>query len=370
MVVSSVVSVCSMAAFLRVVGALRVYQPVWLHALVTSSIRAAALVLVWSSGFIGAELGARAAPPATALAWRFLVIAVVLLPWLLRAGSRPDRREWIRQAVLALLCQCLYLAGVFWAAAAGVPAGTSALVASLQPALVLAAAALLQGQRVRLGHIAGLALGSTGVALAAAGDLRAGVSITALVLPLSAMLSLTVGTLLQQRWSTPPANSTPRRSTPLMQTLAIQAVFGAGFFTAYSAAAGALAPPPTTAFWTATAWAVVAGIGSYGLYYLVTTRDGAARASTVLYLTPAATALWAALMFDQPLRPTAVVGLLVSTAAVVVFTAASRQARPAAPAGDRGRRRQASAFSSCRDRIATNAAGSGNSPPSASSAMP
>jgi len=342
---------------------------------VTSSIRAAALVLVWSSGFIGAELGARAAPPATALAWRFLVIAVVLLPWLLRAGSRPDRREWIRQAVLALLCQCLYLAGVFWAAAAGVPAGTSALVASLQPALVLAAAALLEGQRVRPGHIAGLALGSTGVALAAAGDLRAGVSITALVLPLSAMLSLTVGTLLQQRWSTPPtsstpAGSTPRSSTPLMQTLAIQAVFGAGFFTAYSAAAGALAPPPTIEFWTATAWAVVAGIGSYGLYYLVTTRDGAARASTVLYLTPAATALWAALMFDQPVRPTAVVGLLVSTAAVVVFTAASRQARPAAPAGDRGRRRQASAFSSCRDRIATNAAGSGNSPPSASSAMP
>ena len=336
---------------------------------VTSSIRAAALVLVWSSGFIGAELGARAAPPATALTWRFLVIAAVLLPWLLRAGSRPDRREWMRQAVLALLCQCLYLAGVFWAAAAGVPAGTSALVASLQPALVLAAAALLEGQRVRPGHIAGLVLGSTGVALAAAGDLRAGVNITALVLPLSAMLSLTVGTLLQQRWSTPPANSTPPRSTPLMQTLAIQAVFGAGFFTAYTAAAGALAPPPTTEFWTATAWAVVAGIGSYGLYYLVTTRDGAARASTVLYLTPAATALWAALMFDQPLRPAAVVGLLVSTAAVVVFNAASRP-RPDAPAGGRGGRSQASVFSSCRERIATNAAGSGNSPPSASSAMP
>ena len=290
-------------------------------------------------------------PPATALAWRFLVIAAVLLPWLLRAGTRPDRREWIRQAVLALLCQCLYLAGVFWAAAAGVPAGTSALVASLQPALVLAAAALLEGQRVRPGHIGGLALGSTGVALAAAGDLRAGVSITALVLPLSAMLSLTVGTLLQQRWSTQ-----SRRSTPLMQTLAIQAVFGAGFFTAYTAAAGDLTPPPTIGFWTATAWAVVAGIGSYGLYYLVTTRDGAARASTVLYLTPAATALWAALMFDQPVRPTAVVGLLVSAAAVVVFNAASKP-RPDAPAGGRGRRRQESDFSSCRDSIATNAAG-------------
>ena len=288
----------------------------------TAPVRAVALVFVWSSGFIGAELGADAAPPATALTWRFLVTAVVLLPWLPRALGRLDRREWIRQAVLALLCQCLYLAGVFWAAAAGVPAGTSALIASLQPALVLAAAVLLDGQRLRGAHVGGLLLGSIGVALTAAGDLRAGVNITALVLPLSAMLSLTVGTLLQQRWT-----ASSRRSTPLMQTLAVQAVFSAGFCTAYSAVAGTVVPPLTTEFWTATAWAVLAGIGSYGLYYLVTTRDGAARASTTLYLTPAATALWAALMFGQPLRPTTVLGLLVSAAAVVVLTTATGRSR-------------------------------------------
>lgn len=292
-----------------------------------ASVRAAALVLVWSSGFIGAELGARAAPPATVLTWRFLVTAVVLLPWLLRALGRLDRREWTHQVVLALLCQCLYLAGVFWAAAAGVPAGTSALIASLQPALVLAAAVLLDGRRLRIAHVAGLLLGSTGVALTAAGDLRAGVGIAALVLPLSAMLSLTAGTLLQQRWSTP-----AQRSTPVMQTLAVQAVFGAGFFTAYSAAAGTLVPPSTSGFWTATAWAVVAGVGSYGLYYLVTTHDGAARASTTLYLTPAATALWATLMFGQPLRSTTVLGLLVSAAAVVVLTVAGTPRTGAPPA--------------------------------------
>jgi len=286
----------------------------------TAPVRAVALVFVWSSGFIGAELGAHAAPPATVLTWRFLVTAVVLLPWLPWALGRLDRREWIRQAVLALLCQCLYLAGVFWAAAAGVPAGTSALIASLQPALVLAAAALLEGQRLRIAHVGGLLLGSGGVALTAAGDLRAGVNIAALVLPLSAMLSLTVGTLLQQRWSA-------GRSTPLMPTLAVQAVFSAVFCTAYSAAAGAMVPPPTIAFWTATAWAVLAGVGSYGLYYLVTTRDGAARASTMLYLTPAATALWAALMFGQPLRPTTLLGLLASAAAVVTLTIATGRSR-------------------------------------------
>jgi drug/metabolite transporter (DMT)-like permease len=248
----------------------------------TRSLRSVALVVLWSSGFICAELGALYAGPDTVLAWRCLATAVVLLPWLLQAVTRMDRQEWVRQAALALLCQCLYLGGVFWAAAAGVPAGTSALIASLQPALVLAATVLRDSRRMRAGHLTGLALGTTGVALTAAGDLRAGVALPALLLPLLAMLSLTAGTLLQQRWSTQ-----PRPTPPLMQTLAVQATLTAGFYTTYTAAAGDLVPPPSTGFWLAVAWAVAAGIGSYGLYYLVTARDGAARASTLLYLTPA-----------------------------------------------------------------------------------
>ena len=275
----------------------------------SAPLRGAALVVVWSSGFIGAELGARHAAADTVLAWRCLATAVVLLPWALRALTRLNRRDWLHQAVLALLCQCLYLGGVFQAAAAGVPAGTSALIASLQPALVLAAAVVLDSRRWKAGHLAGPALGTTGVALTAAGDLSAGVSLTALLLPLVAMLSLTAGTLLRQRWSSP----------PLSQTLAVQAFFTAAFFTTYSAAAGTLTPPPTTGFWTAVAWATAAGIGSYGLYYLVTSRDGAAHASTLLYLTPATTALWAVPMFGHPIRLTTVLGLLISASAVALL---------------------------------------------------
>ncbi|GAA3596769.1 DMT family transporter [Kineosporia mesophila] len=277
-----------------------------------AALRGSAIVAVWSSGFIGAELGARHAAPDTLLTWRCLVTAVVLLPWALRAATRLDRQEWIRQAVLSLLCQCLYLGGVFWAASAGVPAGTSALIAALQPALVFTAAVLLNAQRLQVRHLAGLVLGTAGVALTAAGDLRAGVSGVALLLPLLAMLALTAGTLLQQHWSAPP---TP----PLMQTLAVQAVFTAGFFTVYAAGAGHLTPPLTVGFWMAVAWSVAAGIGSYCLYYLVTARDGAARASVLLYLTPGATALWAVPMFGQPLRISTVLGLLISAGAVVLL---------------------------------------------------
>ncbi|GAB6903066.1 DMT family transporter [Kineosporia succinea] len=282
-----------------------------------SQLRGTALVVVWSAGFIGAELGARHAGPDTVLAWRFIVNALVLAPWTLRAVRVQGRREWLRQAVIAVLCQCVYLGGVFWGAAAGIPAGTSALIASLQPALVLAVAVGLSGQRLRASHAAGLALGTTGVAITAAGDLRSGVSAVALLLPLFAMLSLTAGTLLQQRWPSP----------PVLQTLGMQSLFTASTFGLFTGVSGTLAPPSTPGFWVAVAWAAAVGIGGFGFYYLVTERDGSARASTLLYLTPAATALWAVPMFGQPLRPVTLLGLAISASAVLLL----RTAAPAPP---------------------------------------
>lgn len=286
-------------------------------------VRAGALVVVWSSGFVGAEIGTRHAPPDTLLAWRFLVATLILLPALRRAHRRLDRREWAHQSALALLCQCLYLGGVFWAASAGVPAGTSALIASLQPALVLLAGVLLQSQRLRLRQGAGLALGTAGVALTAASDLRAGVALSTLLLPLAGMLSLTIGTLLQQRWSTP-----SRVPPPVLETLAVQATVSAVFFTTYTVSAGHLKPPASAAFWFAVVWAVAAGLGGFGFYYLVIARDGAARASALLYLTPAATALWAVPGLGQPLPVVTVLGLLISAFAVVLLHGRPPRARP------------------------------------------
>ncbi|HCY14225.1 MAG TPA: EamA family transporter, partial [Gammaproteobacteria bacterium] len=44
-------------------------------------------VLLWSTGFIGAKYGLPFAEPATFLALRFLLVAVLLLPIVLLTGS-------------------------------------------------------------------------------------------------------------------------------------------------------------------------------------------------------------------------------------------------------------------------------------------
>uniref|UniRef100_UPI00126877D7 EamA family transporter n=1 Tax=Nocardiopsis lucentensis TaxID=53441 RepID=UPI00126877D7 len=78
---------------------------------------------MWSSGFVGAELGTPHAPATTLLAWRFVIVAVPLAAWCLWRGERLSRRHLAVQAVLGALAQAGFLYGVFAAAELGVPAG-------------------------------------------------------------------------------------------------------------------------------------------------------------------------------------------------------------------------------------------------------
>src|SRR3954447_7512184 len=190
----------------------------------TDAVVAAVFVVCWSSGFVGAELAARSAPVTTVLAWRTLFAAVLLGAWVCMRRERVRPRSLLRQAGLGLLVQVTYLGGVFAAAAAGVAAGTSALVAALQPLLVASVAGPLLGERTSGRQRIGLLLGAGGVALVVAGDLSAGgVAPAAFLLPVGALIGLSAGTLLERRWRPPES---------LVVSLAVQSavagvVFGA-----------------------------------------------------------------------------------------------------------------------------------------------
>jgi drug/metabolite transporter (DMT)-like permease len=272
-----------------------------------------ALVVTWGSGFIGAELGARAgAVPLTLLGWRFTVLSVVLLAvcGAVRT-SRPSLRAWRRQTVLAGLCQVGYLFFIFEGVARGVHGGTAALIAALQPLLVATAAGRLLGERSTGRMWAGMLLGLVGVMTVVSGDL--GVSDAAwwiYLLPTAGMMSLAVGTVLTRRLG--PSES-------LLQTITMQAIVAAVAFMGAAALSGQAAPPADPGFWAAVAWLVVlASLGGYVMYVFVTKTQGATIVSTLLYLTPPTTMLWVLLMFGDPVTPLALVGLVISAAGVLL----------------------------------------------------
>lgn len=290
------------------------------------SLASVALVVTWSSGFIGAELGARAdAAPLTLLGWRFTVLATVLvLVAVVWRVPRPSWRAWRRQAALGVLCQAAYLTFVFEGVSRGVHGGTAALIAALQPVLVATVAGPLLDERSSGRMWGGMLLGLAGVVIVVSGDLSVSQAPWwTYLLPTAGMLCLASGTVLTRRLRPP---------EDLFQTILMQSVVTAVLIMTAALVSGQAAPPTARSFWVAVAWLVVlASLGGYVMYVFVNKNEGATVVSTLLYLTPPTTMLWAFLMFGEPVTLVGLLGLLVSAAGVLLVVRGRRAltARPA-----------------------------------------
>lgn len=267
---------------------------------------------MWSSGFVGARLGTESAGTLSLLAWRFLLLVPFLtaLIAVLRFVSRRPigmcASLWRRQALVGLLSQVVFLGALFAAIEHGVSAGTAALVAALQPLLVGALAGPLLGEAVDRRQWAGLILGLCGVAIVVGGDLTAGTAPAwAYLLPFVSMLGLAAATLIEARH--------PAR-TPIVVGLSIQCTTSTVIFTAVALLFGDFSGPHLAdfSFWVAIAWLVVfSGLGGYGLYWLTLHRTSATRVSSLIYLTPPTTALWAWAMFTDSIQPASLAGFAI-----------------------------------------------------------
>ncbi|MDI3100855.1 DMT family transporter [Streptomyces enissocaesilis] len=285
-----------------------------------------AFVLCWSSGFIGAKLGAGTADASTLLMWRFLPLAAVLV-----AAAALSRKAWRgltlrdagRQIAIGALSQSGYLLSVYYAIQLGVSSGTTALIDGVQPLVAGALAGPLLRQYVSRRQWLGLWLGLAGVAtvtVADAGASGADVSRWAYFIPFLGMLSLVAATFLEGRSPKPVA---PRAA------LTIHCVTSAVLFSALAVGAGAAVPPADSSFWTATAWLVVLPtFGGYGLYWLLLRRSGLTEVNTLMFLMAPVTAVWGALMFGEHFGVQTAIGLAVGLAAVVVVR---RGRNPVAP---------------------------------------
>ena len=264
---------------------------------------------------MGAELAARtSADPVTLLAWRFVVLAVVLVAVgaVVRGGISRRWSAWRRQTGVAVLTQVIYLGLVFEGVHQGVPGGTAALLAALQPLLVATVASPLLGEHTSRRQWIGLLVGMAGVVLVVSGDLHvAGAPGWAYLLPVGAMLSLAGGTVLSRRLAPPES---------LLETVTLQACVTAVAFVLLAVGSGNATPPADADFWGAVVWLVIlASLGGYGSYVLLAARRGATHVSALLYLTPPTTMLWVFLMFGEPVPLVGLAGLAVSGAGVLLY---------------------------------------------------
>jgi len=286
-----------------------------------TAITSIGLVVMWSSGFIGAELGTREAPVDTLLMWRFIAAAVLLGGgWLLFRRRRLSLRAVSEQTAIGALSQGGYLGGIVWAVGLGVPSGTAALIAALQPLAAGALAGRLLGESVSARQWTGLAIGLGGVALVVQGDLYGTSAVTpwAYGLPFAAMAALLAASFLERRARSPLA---PVDAIPL------HCLISAVLFAGVALVGGHAAPPSGGGFWFAVAWTVLLStVGGYGFYWLSMRRSGVTRTSALMYLTPPTTSVWAYAMFGEAPGALALAGMALCLAGVAV--ANGRAGRP------------------------------------------
>lgn len=277
----------------------------------------AAFVLLWNSGFIGAEFGLPYTGPFTLLFWRYLALTVVLAAWLAatRRFVRTSPAAVARTALLGVLAHGVWLGCVLLAIDLDAPVGIIALVTALQPLLTGALARPVTGEPTSPGQWLGLVLGFLGVAVAVGWRLSNDAETPALayLLPFGSVLGITAASLLKRRWATRGIQAElPMDATLFYQSLAVTlavlapAWLAEGFRTDWT--------PPFIATMT---WLVLAvSLGAYWIMWRLLQKRPATHVASLFYLSPPVTMLMAYAAFNDPITPTDLLGLAITATGV------------------------------------------------------
>lgn len=268
----------------------------------------AGLLFSWSSGFIGARFSIHYAPALLVVFWRFIVLTLLLLPFVYKQLLNTPLRVLMINAGIGLLAMVGYMVGVTQGIAFGVPAGLAALCADLLPLGMALLAATFLGERLPYQAWLGLLVGLFGVLWVTHNVLGLGnAPLWAYCFPVAGMLSLAVATLWQK-------GSRVSQSMDLLANLWLQCLVSSFAFAIIEGCQGSLAPIPTAGFALSVLWtASLPTFGGYGLYWICLRRSSSTRVTTVLYLSPPITMLWAWAMFNEPLSWQMASGMAISS---------------------------------------------------------
>ena len=270
----------------------------------------AVFVLIWSTGFIVARFGMPHAPPLSFLALRYALSIACFLAWIgwAKVAWPQSRAQWLHLSVTGILMHAGYLGGVWVAVKAGMGSGLSSLIVGFQPVLTaIWLAYSLRGSDqpgVSRRQWLGLLLGFVGLLMVVWRKLTLGtpldhVTPANMAFALTALLSITVGTLYQKRF----VQACDVRSANTVQLLAALVV------TLPFALMETEAMRWNGELIGAMTWSVLGlTIGGSSLLYMLIQRGAAASVTSLMYLVPPSTAMMAWLLFGETITWATLVG--------------------------------------------------------------
>jgi drug/metabolite transporter (DMT)-like permease len=271
-----------------------------------------AFIFIWATGYIAAKAAAPYADPLTFLSWRYAFVTILMLLLSLAAKvTWPNMRDCFHLCVSGLGIQAIYLGGVWYAIAKGLPAGVAALIVNLQPVLI-AALAFTIGERLSKRQWWGVALGFGGAVMVIMQRMMANTSaqttaqpeLAAIMICILALLGITAGTLYQKRF-------VPQFDLRCGQVIqfCISCLATIPFALLFEGGRMVWNVPLTLSM----LWSVfiLSGVGISIMFYML--RNGlATKVTSTMYVVPGVTALMAWVLFNERLTILALLGMLVT----------------------------------------------------------
>jgi drug/metabolite transporter (DMT)-like permease len=288
-----------------------------------SSVLGAGFVLIWSNGYVVGSIASHAAPALAITFWR-PVIAGLLLAGLAVAhgGQWPRGRRAIGGiALLGALLFGVQFGGVYLGIAQGMPAGTSALLISTCPLIVAIVQVLIGAERLTRRQWLGAGLGLVGVVVALLERLDAPGSIAPLLWTVLGLAGFAAATVLTPRLV--PAGVDPRAVTSI-ECLIASAVVGLAALTHGGVAVPMTGPAIGSGSWLT----LINGVGAPLVILALVQQRGATRASSLLFVVPAVTAVASWPVLGEPIGVPTIAGLVIAAVGIALV---QRGPRPAGP---------------------------------------
>ncbi|MFO7869394.1 MAG: DMT family transporter [Bacteroidales bacterium] len=275
-------------------------------------ILATGFVILWNSGFIGAEYGLPYTKPFTLVFWRYLALTVIMFLYLLAR----NRFQWVGWKVAApnmligVLAHGVWLTCVLLALNNDVPAGIIALIVALQPLTTGALSSLVTGEQTNLYQWLGLILGFLGVVLTVSFRIDFGnyKSVFGYLIPLGSVIGITAASLIQRRMELKQDSD----KLPLDQTLFYQSLATTLALVAPAIFIEHMSTKWEPEFIYTMIWLILAvSLGAYTIMWRLIERIDATRVASLFYLGPPLTMFMAWIAFGDSIQVMDIVGLTV-----------------------------------------------------------
>jgi len=271
-------------------------------------------IVLWSSAFITTKPIIDNSDPFSALAFRFLFVAIGFFLFSMYKKQRiiVDKKNLIEAFLSGVLFHGFYLGGVFFSISKGMPTGIAALIVTLQPILTNALSGPILNEKVTIKQWLGVLLGFVGATLVLGLDIGSEIPLAGLIATIIALIAITSSTIWQKKIS---------NHLPLSVSNMYQAIGG---FTFHLLVIIFFINPyinfSQTFFIAMSHQIFLVSFGAFTILMYLIKNNSASKTVSIFFLIPATSAFMAWLFLNENLTSLDLIGFLITTIGVYIAT--------------------------------------------------